>query len=189
MKINVNNENYFLELVAGGILTVTYEGKVFNNKTGNWIGKFPNQYGYHSIGYRVVGKVIHQLVHRLVFLVHGGILTDEFPIVNHKDGNKSNNHFENLEASNYSHNNQHAYDTGLNFLSEKTKENLSAMFAGELGYSAKLKDSQAEEIFFYYKNNKTSYRKMAVKYDVSHDTIGSIIRGETFSHLKLLERG
>ena len=38
---------------------------------------------------------------------------EDFNIINHKDGNKSNNHFTNLEWCNISMNTQHAYDNNL----------------------------------------------------------------------------
>ena len=39
---------------------------------------------------------------------------NDYPIVNHIDGDKANNHIENLEWCTYSQNNIHAYKNGLN---------------------------------------------------------------------------
>lgn len=52
------------------------------------------------------------LVHRLVAMAfHQN--PDGLPIVNHKDGKKTNPHYTNLEWTTYSKNSQHAIDTGL----------------------------------------------------------------------------
>lgn len=45
-----------------------------------------------------------------------------YPIINHKDGNKLNNEIENLEWCTYSHNNREAYRLGLKTYTEKNRE-------------------------------------------------------------------
>lgn len=60
----------------------------------------------------------HHLVHRMV----ATIFLDNpknLPIINHKDGNKKNNHVSNLEWCTYQENSIHAFKTGLNIPSKK----------------------------------------------------------------------
>jgi hypothetical protein len=66
--------------------------------------------GYMRTEYICAGDKIHIYVHRLVIATFVGISDLE---VNHKDGNKTNNHISNLEYCNRSENIYHCYDTGL----------------------------------------------------------------------------
>lgn len=65
--------------------------------------------GYVYLIFGTKNSGIHQLVAKQ-FLPN----PDNKECVNHKDGNKLNNHVDNLEWSTKSENTQHAYDTGLN---------------------------------------------------------------------------
>lgn len=70
-------------------------------------------YGTDSQGYRKItrhGK--HYAVHRLVAVAFLPC-EDGKEVVNHKDGNKSNNNLENLEWVSWQENSQHCFDTGL----------------------------------------------------------------------------
>ena len=82
----------------------------------------PNGYyeTYISLGHKGYGKTFK--IHRCVactFLPN----PENKPTVNHIDGNKQNNCLTNLEWATDSENIQHAYDTGLNYASNKKISN------------------------------------------------------------------
>jgi len=60
------------------------------------------------------GKRKAYMVHRLVAELYVKGQTHQKTDVNHKDGIKVNNHYENLEWVTKSENQKHAYDNGLN---------------------------------------------------------------------------
>lgn len=67
------------------------------------------------------GEKIHKKAHRLVaelFIEN----KESLPVINHKDGNKLNNHVSNLEWCTYEHNNHHAIQTGLRDVVKSNKE-------------------------------------------------------------------
>lgn len=67
------------------------------------------------------GKMHNIPVHRLValsFLEND----NDYPCINHIDGNKLNNNVNNLEWCTYSHNSKEAYRIGLRKISDKQKE-------------------------------------------------------------------
>ena len=71
-----------------------------------------DKYGYFRIGLTKNNKQKFYQVHRLVaetFIPN----PNNYPIINHKDGDKQNNHISNLEWCTYSYNSQHAYNNGL----------------------------------------------------------------------------
>lgn len=59
------------------------------------------------------GHVTHTAIHRLVAAAFCPRQRPEQLVVNHKDGNKLNNHYSNLEWVTHSENMQHAHDAGL----------------------------------------------------------------------------
>lgn len=79
-----------------------------------------NNMGYPVVNLSVDGKRTVTLVHRIVaqaFIFN----RESLPLVNHKDGNKLNNHVSNLEWSTYEENNRHAIIKGLNKVKKRLK--------------------------------------------------------------------
>lgn len=91
------------------------------NWKGRWMKSHLTSRGYPCVClYSSTGKKTFS-VHRLVCLTW--IPNKESkPEVNHKDGNKINNHVSNLEWVDESQNNKHAWATGLNHSTKKHKE-------------------------------------------------------------------
>lgn len=92
---------------------VSSHGRVMSFK-----GRYPlmlspgTKSGYPMVNLVRNGVQKSTCIHRIVasaFLKNPNLL----PVVNHKDGDKNNNHVSNLEWCTYSVNNKHAHDTGL----------------------------------------------------------------------------
>ena len=125
--------------------------------------------GYRRIHVSCHGVHFKFLVHRLIaetFIPN----PNNFPCVNHKDGNKLNNCAENLEWCTVSKNNKHAYETGLK--SAKGENN---------GYS-KLTRNDVDYIRKHYVkcNREFGFAGMARKFGVDPKTVEHAYKGITW---------
>lgn len=91
---------------------VTSSGLVWNKQKEHWQKQTLNPNGYMKVLLSLGGEKKQLLVHRLVAL-HFLPNPYEYPLVNHKDGDKTNNDLSNLEWIGGSGNAQHALKTGL----------------------------------------------------------------------------
>lgn len=79
--------------------------------TGKELKQHSDKDGYKYVTSYYDGKRVNYKVHRLVLFAYGPMRMSELQnYVNHKDGNKANNHVENLEWCTPSENLKHAYD-------------------------------------------------------------------------------
>lgn len=105
----IDNTNY----------SVSSTGLVINNKTGRLLKPAIHNLGYLRIAMNKKSFLVHRLVAK-AFILN----PENLPIVNHKDGIKTNNNVENLEWCTHSENNMHSINTGLrqvnnNFLTKE----------------------------------------------------------------------
>lgn len=83
------------------------DGRIYSFRTKQFLKPILKN-GYHHLSLNTIPCIVHRLV-AIQYLPN----PDNKEFVNHKDGNKINNHVDNLEWSSISENTQHAIDTGL----------------------------------------------------------------------------
>lgn len=113
---------------------ITENGEIISKKLNKPRKLFVDKNGYVTVNYSKDGKTYNFYVHRLVAQYFIGSIPKGMA-VNHRDGNKQNNHVENLEVVTYSENIRHADSTGLRVCA-----------TGERNSQAKLSDDQAERL-------------------------------------------
>lgn len=125
--------------------------------------------GYLFIMLHKDGNNRNVSVHRLVFEHFKGPIPDGYQI-NHINGVKTDNRIENLEMVTGKQNMAHAIATGL------------VNNRGENSSSAKLLNSQAEEIRGLYKAEKYNQYELADIYHVSVQAISNIVNNKTYKN-------
>lgn len=92
---------------------ITKEGQVFNKRRNRNMCTWKDNVGYIQVNLYKEGKKKYMRIHRLVakYFVPN---PENKPIVNHIDGDKTNNHYTNLEWVDNSENVQHYYNSGGN---------------------------------------------------------------------------
>ena len=161
------------------------KGKNKINKTlkGRSLKSTVTAYGYKAVVFRKNGKKENFRTHRLVaqsFLNN----VEKKPLINHIDGDKTNNVVSNLEWCTDSENMKHAFATGLK---EPSNPNKNGLTQGSKHHNSKLVE---KEVMFIRKNAKKSGGKfynveLARGFNVSKVSIGLIVDGKTWKHVQM----
>lgn len=155
-----------------GHYRVSDHGRVYSEKSKKFMGvNRITKDGYNYIALSKNNKSKEFRMHRLV-ATHFIPNPDNKETVNHIDGNKLNNHVDNLEWSTRHENMQHAYNLGL-------KE----MHKGHEHVSSKLTLEQIKEIRATYKPRAKGRSAIALgkKYGVHNSTILRIVKNERYA--------
>ena len=151
--------------IKKGYYKITEDGKVWSNIYNKFLSCKYDKDGYLDLLLVCEdGKRRHFRIHRLVaetFLVNKFNL----PVINHKNGIKSDNNLHNLEWSTIRDNNIHAINLGLKKPLKGINHNM-----------VKLKINEVLDIR-ENKNNLT-HKKLSEIYNISASQIGRIIRKE-----------
>lgn len=118
--------------------TIDINGNVYSKKTKRYLKPQIDKNGYFRLGLSKNNKQKFFFLHRLVaqtFISN----PNNYPIVNHMDGNKKNNNINNLEWCTYQQNINHAYRIGLS-------KGKSAIHIGERNPNRKLTEKDVLEI-------------------------------------------
>lgn len=130
-----------------------------------------NKNGYETVILCKNSEIKGKLIHRLVYETFVGVIEKDKQI-NHKDGNKQNNHISNLESVSPKENMQHAWKTGL------CKKRLGT----ELVFS-KLNNKKIRKIRNMSENG-VSQKEIGNIFNVHQSNISYIISRKTWSHIK-----
>ncbi len=118
-------------IILGGIITrylINESGNIISLKYEQLLSPSVNTCGYYMViifAHNDIDKSFKEYNCSLARLVAQTFISnpDNKPYINHKDGNKLNNHVSNLEWVTPSENTKHAYDIGLMTVKQRSGEN------------------------------------------------------------------
>ena len=113
----------------------------------------------------------HLLVHRLVAL-HFCDNPNNYPVVNHKNSNRRDNYYGNLEWATQKQNVQHGYEHGY---MEGRK--------GLRHHNCKLSEYQISEIKKMYNEKYGSQKEIAKVFNIKQSQVSRIVTGRRWSHI------
>ena len=145
--------------------SVSEKGIIINTKTNRQLKYDVNSKGYYRITLDGKRFALHRLI-ALLYIPN----PNNYPQINHIDGNKLNNHYTNLEWCTNDYNNNHAISLGLRKYT---------FINGEKHVNAKLTNQQVKEI----KQSALSAKELSEQYNVAKITIYKIKDGSMWKSI------
>ncbi|QQV91500.1 HNH endonuclease [Tenacibaculum phage Gundel_1] len=167
--LKVNNNDSIIRL-DNPHLKSRKKTRDFFKKNGYWKPKtYVGNKGY--IYMHLIDRPV--LLHRVIaiLLIKNPL---NFTCVNHKDGNKLNNHVSNLEWCSYSYNTKHSYNV------IKTQSYNDLVLKGKKGNMKRIVLTKKLSIKIYrdYLIGNTSYRELAKKYSIGKTTVERAVKSK-----------
>lgn len=138
-----------------------------------------NHHGYYHVGFKVNGKHVNPLIHRLVMYAFGEIKPYPEWEIDHINGNSLDNRFENLEYVSSSENTKRAYNMNLQDKSKLSLANNKRIATPEQIIYIKRKFVEEGRVLKGRKN-KDFYKRMAEQFGYKDpQSIYHILLGRT----------
>jgi hypothetical protein len=160
----VGFENYF---------KISNHGDIYSYRSARVLKRVKDKSGYLTLPTKIGGREGKDYcfkIHRLVAIAFIPNPKGK-PCVNHKDGDKENNHISNLEWCTVKENTQHAFDTGL-----------SKALKGEKNVGSRISQVDADTIRLVYTPYCRTYgaRALGRRFGISHSNILKVINGISY---------
>ncbi len=158
---------------------VSSEGQIRRSLPGRrtFVGRIRSQhedlYGYKKISLYQRGERIRLHVHIIVAEAFLG-QRPKNKEVNHKNGNHKDNRIQNLEWITHQENILHAFQV----LGRGNHRR------GEKNHISKLRECDVISIRTLYGSGRFSYRKLAVRFSITHQAIRSVVKRDTWKHIE-----
>jgi len=141
-------------------------------KDGSKVKAYEDRYGYLRVNIKIAGiSKSYFRIHRLVAIMFIPN-PNNFPQVNHINGNKKDNRVENLEWCNNSDNMKHAYQHGLH-----------PIIRGQDHGGSKYTENQIIRVCELLELGKYKYKQISEMTNVSKSTIKDIVTGKSWKHI------
>ena len=155
---------------SGNIYSVSHNWRGYGKRK---MKQYEDVNGYLKVRLTENGERKKYFVHRLVLKTFKGLPPKNKKQTRHLDGNKKNNHIDNLVWGNAKENAQDRDRHGVQFGPRK----------GEKNHNSKLTEDDVREIKSLLKNTNKSTYEIADMYNVHQGTIAPIKTGRTWSHV------
>lgn len=142
------------------------DGEIWSAKSGKFLKQEISK-GYKRVTLSQNGKTKKHQVHRLVAIHFIPNMLNK-PCVNHIDGDKENNHLNNLEWNTYKENESHSYNS-LGKINANRKLSKEAIEDIKSNASKGINQSNTGNIFIF-----------SEKYNVSTSTILNVLKGKCY---------
>ena len=154
-----------------GYYDISNHGRIYSQRNNIYLKPYVTGHGYLSIGLRKKGKKKTFWIHRLV-AIHFIENKNELAEINHKDFNRQNNYFENLEWINHGDNIRYSYEGG-----NRTGAR------GERSPNAKHTNDSILEIRSLYKTGNYTQQQLADMFNDKRNNITKIIQLKRWQHI------